>query len=126
MPLTGSVTVTSTVPVPGGLVAISRSAPFALSGTATGVTPAAAVLPNCTVEPAENPVPTIVTPVPPDTEPQAGAIPVTVGAAAALAAGASASTSPSAASGAAARRSGDRPSRSASLATDSVIMRSSG
>ena len=46
----------------------------------TTVTPVAAVPPRLTVAPAKNPVPVIVTGVPPAVVPDVGVIPVTVGA----------------------------------------------
>jgi hypothetical protein len=46
----------------------------------------AATPPNLTVAPAEKPVPVIVTAVPPESDPEAGEIEVTVGAAAGMAA----------------------------------------
>ena len=64
------VTVTSTVPVPVGLVAVI----VVLESNLTRVD---AVVPKFTLEPAVNPVPVMVTAVPPATGPLAGAMPVT-------------------------------------------------
>src|SRR5690348_13635324 len=66
------VTVTSTVPVPAGLVALSTVED-------TNVTGLAAVPPNLTVAAAVKPVPVMVTTVPPAAGPDAGDTPVTVG-----------------------------------------------
>jgi hypothetical protein len=71
----GVVTVTSTVPaVPVGDVAVIELALFT-------VTPVAAVAPNFTVAPETNPLPVIVTLVPPANGPAEGLTAVTVGAA---------------------------------------------
>src|SRR5215472_3926207 len=66
------VTVTSTVPVPAGLVALTAVED-------TNCTPVPAFAPNLTVEAAVNPVPVMVTTVPPAAGPDAGDTPVTVG-----------------------------------------------
>ena len=67
------VTVTSTVPVPGGAVAVIEV------GELT-VTPDASAVPNLTVvAPAIKPLPEIVTDVPPAAGPEVGEIPVTTG-----------------------------------------------
>ena len=66
------VTVTSTVPVPVGLVAVI----VVLESNLTRVD---AVVPKFTLEPAVNPVPVMVTAVPPAAGPLAGAMSVTVG-----------------------------------------------
>ena len=65
VPLVGSLTVTSTVPVPAGEVAV-------IDVPETTVTPVAAVAPNLTVSPDANPVPVIVTDVPPAALPLVG------------------------------------------------------
>jgi len=69
------------------LVTITVTAPAAWAGIVavievllTTVTPVAAVPPKLTVAPERNPVPLIVTGVPPFTVPEAGLIAVTVGA----------------------------------------------
>ena len=67
------VTVTSTVPVPAGLVAVS-------SVGETKPTSAAAFGPKCTPAPAVNPVPEILTRVLPAAGPLPGLTPVTAGA----------------------------------------------
>jgi hypothetical protein len=69
----GVVTRTSTVLEPAGEVAVRRVAELY-------VTLAAAIVPNVTVDALVNPVPLIVTAVPPTTGPFAGEILVTVGA----------------------------------------------
>jgi hypothetical protein len=72
----GVVTVTSTVPAePAGEVAVTLVA-------LTTVTPVAAPLPKLTVTGAMNPVPVIVTSVPPASGPAVGEISVTGGTAA--------------------------------------------
>ena len=70
----GVVTVTSTVPVPAGDVAVIE---VALLTT----TPLAALVPNLTVAPVRNPVPVMVTLVPPAVGPALGLTALTVGAA---------------------------------------------
>ena len=69
----GVVIVISTVPVPGGAVAVSWVGPSALKSLA-------GVLPNSTSVVPERSVPVIVTVVPPESGPDVGLIPVTVGA----------------------------------------------
>jgi hypothetical protein len=66
------VTVTSTVPVPAGLMA-------AISVLETNLTEGAWVAPKSTVAPAVKSLPVIVTGVPPAAGPVAGEMPVTVG-----------------------------------------------
>ncbi len=73
----GVVTVTSTVPVPAGLSAV-----MVLS--LTTVTFVAAVVPKSTTVAPVNPVPVIVTSVPPAAGPVVGERPVTTGAATAV------------------------------------------
>ena len=68
------VTVTATVPVPAGELAVIDVAELT-------VTEPAAVPPNLTVSPDAKPVPVIVTLVPPAVGPLVGAMPDTVGAA---------------------------------------------
>jgi hypothetical protein len=68
----GVVTLISTVPVPSGEVAVKRVAELYLT--------LAALVPNLTVDALVNPVPVIVTVVPPATGPFAGEMLVTVGA----------------------------------------------
>ena len=69
------VTLTSTVPVPAGLLAV-------IVVLLTTTTPVAAVVPKLTAVAPVNPVPVIVTGVPPAAGPLAGLMPVTTGAAA--------------------------------------------
>jgi hypothetical protein len=71
-----TVTVTSTVPVPAGLVALQLVAEAQLTLVAAAVPKRAIVAPG----PVANPVPVIVTAVPPPAGPLAGATLVTVGA----------------------------------------------
>src|SRR5215831_2956698 len=66
------VTVTLTVPVPAGLVAVILVAD-------TNVTPVPAFAPNLTVAPLAKPVPVMVTTVPPPVGPDEGDTPETVG-----------------------------------------------
>ncbi len=73
----GVVTVTSTVPVPAGLSAV-------IEVSLTTLTFVAAVVPKSTAVAPVNPVPVIVTRVPPAVEPLVGLRPVTTGAAAAV------------------------------------------
>ena len=68
------VTLTSSVPVPAGEVAVIDVAELT-------VKPVAAVAPNVTADAPVNPVPVIVTVVPPAVGPEVGEIDVTVGAA---------------------------------------------
>ena len=68
------VTVTSTVPLPDGLVAVIEVAELT-------TTPVAAVVPNFTVVPEAKFVPVIATLVLPDVDPASGETAVTVGAA---------------------------------------------
>jgi hypothetical protein len=68
------VTVTSTVPLPAGAVAVSEVEEFT-------VTLVAVFVPKSTVAPLAKLLPVIVTLVPPDAGPSLGLIPVTVGAA---------------------------------------------
>ena len=72
----GVITVTSTVPVPAGLSAV-------IVVSLTTVKSVAAVVPKSTAVAPVNPVPVIVTKVPPAAGPLVGLMPVTVGAAAA-------------------------------------------
>ena len=69
----GVVTVTSAVPVPAGLVAV-------IEVSLTTVTFVAAVVPKSTAVAPVNPVPVIVTVVPPASGPDVGLKPVTLGA----------------------------------------------
>ena len=73
----GVVTVTSTVPVPAGLTAV-------IVVSLTTVRFVAAVVPKSTAVAPVNPVPVIVTRVPPVVGPLVGLRPVTVGAATAV------------------------------------------
>ena len=66
------VTVTSTVPVPAGLVAVIEVEELTVIAVP-------ALPPNETVELAVKPVPEIVTAVPPASGPVSGLMPVTVG-----------------------------------------------
>jgi hypothetical protein len=66
-------TVTGTVPLPAGEVALSDV-------ELTTLTSVAATLPKSTVAPVEKPVPETVTDVPPATGPELGLIELTVGA----------------------------------------------
>jgi hypothetical protein len=73
----GPLTVTSTVPpirweFPAGATA-------EIDVAETTLTPVPALLPNDTVSPAAKPDPEIVTAVPPDTVPESGETPLTVG-----------------------------------------------
>ena len=68
------VTLTSTVPVPAGDVAV-------IDVAETTLMPVAAVAPKLTAVAPVNPVPVMVTDVPPTPGPEVGAIDVTVGAA---------------------------------------------
>ena len=70
----GVITVTFTTPVPAGLSAV-------IEVSLTTVTFVAAVAPKSTAVAPVNPVPVIVTDVPPAVEPVVGLTPVTVGAA---------------------------------------------
>ena len=70
----GPVTVTSTVPVPGGEVAVICESESTVMDTA-------AVPPNWTSVAPVKPLPSIVTVVPPASGPLAGLMPVTAGAA---------------------------------------------
>ena len=76
VPLWPSVLVTTTLTAP----AACAGAVVVINVALTTVTPVADVPPNFTVAPVKNPVPVIVTAVPPAAGPDAGAIPVTVGA----------------------------------------------
>ena len=67
------VTVTSTVPPPGGEVAVIEVAEFT-------VKPVALFVPNFTAVAPVNPAPVIVTDVPPSAGPEVGAIELTDGA----------------------------------------------
>ena len=68
----GDVTVTATVPVPGGALTV-------ISVLLTMTTVLAGVVPKSTAAGATNPVPVRVTGVPPDSAPAGGASDVTVG-----------------------------------------------
>lgn len=69
----GVVTVTSTVPLPAGEVAVQVL-------DAEQDTPVAGTEPNLTVESIVNPLPVIVTVLPPEGDPAVGPMPVTDGA----------------------------------------------
>ena len=76
MPFWASVLVTTTLTAPAACAAVVA----VIDVLFTTVTPVAAVPPRLTVAPAKNPVPVMVTGVPPAVVPEVGEIAVTVGA----------------------------------------------